>query len=140
MFIAMNRFKVRIGSETDFETVWKNRDSQLSDVPGFESFHLLRGATNEDEAIRSMHPTQSGAARRISLAGPGPNSFAMRIATPGKTSRYILGRPSLKVSLPFSANRLPYRHFSTWVRRNGTETKGEHDCHLPSPSKTLIYV
>ncbi|MRN44804.1 antibiotic biosynthesis monooxygenase [Brucella sp. 09RB8913] len=49
MFIAMNRFKVRIGSETDFETVWKNRDSQLSDVPGFESFHLLRGVTNEDE-------------------------------------------------------------------------------------------
>ncbi|EFM55625.1 antibiotic biosynthesis monooxygenase [Brucella sp. BO3] len=49
MFIAMNRFKVCIGSETDFETVWKNRDSQISDVPGFESFHLLRGVTNEDE-------------------------------------------------------------------------------------------
>ncbi|ENR00393.1 hypothetical protein H721_02628 [Brucella ovis IntaBari-2006-46-332] len=140
MFIAMNRFKVRIGSETDFETVWKNRDSQLSDcrVSRVSIFCVVQ--PTKMRAIRSMHPTQSGAARRISLAGPGPNSFAMRIATPGKTSRYILGRPSLKVSLPFSANRLPYRHFSTWVRRNGTETKGEHDCRLPSPSKTLIYV
>ncbi|MBQ0707413.1 MULTISPECIES: antibiotic biosynthesis monooxygenase [unclassified Ochrobactrum] len=49
MFIAMNRFKVRVGSEADFETVWKNRDSRLSELPGFESFHLLRGATNEEE-------------------------------------------------------------------------------------------
>ena len=49
MFIAMNRFKVRVGSEADFETVWKNRDSKLSELPGFESFHLLRGATNDEE-------------------------------------------------------------------------------------------
>ncbi len=51
MFIAMNRFKVRIGAETDFETVWKNRNSSLAQLPGFESFHLLRGATNEDEGF-----------------------------------------------------------------------------------------
>jgi len=49
MFIAMNRFKVLIGNEAEFETVWKNRDSQLAELPGFESFNLLRGATNEEE-------------------------------------------------------------------------------------------
>lgn len=49
MFVAMNRFKVRTGSEAEFEAIWKNRDSQLSELPGFESFHMLRGATNEEE-------------------------------------------------------------------------------------------
>jgi heme-degrading monooxygenase HmoA len=29
MFIAMNRFRVAKGSETDFEHVWLSRDSHL---------------------------------------------------------------------------------------------------------------
>ena len=41
MFIAMNRFKIVRGSETDFEGVWKSRDSHLDKVPGFLSFNLL---------------------------------------------------------------------------------------------------
>ena len=43
MFIAMNRFRVKRGSEEDFEKVWLNRDSQLTKVPGFIEFHLLKG-------------------------------------------------------------------------------------------------
>jgi heme-degrading monooxygenase HmoA len=49
MYIAMNRFKVRIGSEDAFETVWKNRNSSLAEMPGFIEFHLLRGPVNEEE-------------------------------------------------------------------------------------------
>lgn len=49
MFIAMNRFKVQAGYETEFENIWKNRDSSLAQMPGFKSFHLLRGPVNEDE-------------------------------------------------------------------------------------------
>ncbi|MBB3398406.1 MULTISPECIES: antibiotic biosynthesis monooxygenase [unclassified Rhizobium] len=49
MYIAMNRFKVAIGSEADFEEVWRNRDSSLSQVPGFVEFRLLRGKTNTQE-------------------------------------------------------------------------------------------
>ncbi|SFI72084.1 antibiotic biosynthesis monooxygenase family protein [Aerobium aerolatum] len=49
MYIAMNRFKVKIGLETDFEDVWRNRDSSLSSMKGFREFHLLRGATHEAE-------------------------------------------------------------------------------------------
>ena len=45
MYIAMNRFKVNEGREADFEAVWRERDSQLNEVPGFMEFHLLRGAT-----------------------------------------------------------------------------------------------
>lgn len=49
MYIAMNRFKVKLGSEQDFEETWKNRDSTLSEMAGFREFLLLRGPVNEDE-------------------------------------------------------------------------------------------
>ena len=55
MFIAMNRFKVIRGAETDFEEVWTRRDTRLRGVPGFLSFHLLRGAEHEDHALYSSH-------------------------------------------------------------------------------------
>ncbi len=55
MFIAMNRFKVLPGAETDFEEVWLNRDSQLKGVPGFVEFHLLRGPNKEDHVLYSSH-------------------------------------------------------------------------------------
>ena len=57
MYIAMNRFKVAIGSETSFEDVWRNRDSSLSQVSGFVEFRLLRGKANaeEDYTLFSSH-------------------------------------------------------------------------------------
>lgn len=48
-YIAMNRFKVKSGSESAFEKVWKDRDSSLSEMPGFIEFRLLRGPLNEEE-------------------------------------------------------------------------------------------
>ncbi|SCB60608.1 Heme-degrading monooxygenase HmoA [Rhizobium aethiopicum] len=48
MYIAMNRFKVVTGTERDFETVWRDRDSSLAEVPGFVEFHLLRGKASEE--------------------------------------------------------------------------------------------
>ena len=30
MFIAMNRFKVKLGEEKYFEDIWKNRDTPVS--------------------------------------------------------------------------------------------------------------
>ncbi|RMF82994.1 MAG: antibiotic biosynthesis monooxygenase [Nitrospirae bacterium] len=47
MFIAMNQFHVAAGRGAEFERRWRERDSHLEEVPGFVSFHLLRG---EDEA------------------------------------------------------------------------------------------
>ncbi|MBS7539828.1 antibiotic biosynthesis monooxygenase family protein [Ancylobacter lacus] len=55
MFLAMNRFKVRLGSEEDFERVWRERDSYLATVPGFVSFNLLRGATRDDHTLYASH-------------------------------------------------------------------------------------
>ena len=55
MFIAMNRFQVRAGKEEEFEAVWAGRDSHLAGVPGFESFHLLRGAGDEQGTLYATH-------------------------------------------------------------------------------------
>ncbi len=54
-FIAMNRFRVKKGSEHDFEQVWLNRDSQLQKVPGFVEFHLLKGPEADDHTLYASH-------------------------------------------------------------------------------------
>jgi heme-degrading monooxygenase HmoA len=55
MFIAMNRFRVKKGSEQDFEKVWLNRDSHLDKVPGFVEFHLLKGPEHDDYTLYASH-------------------------------------------------------------------------------------
>ncbi|MCB2099505.1 MAG: antibiotic biosynthesis monooxygenase [Rhodobacterales bacterium] len=55
MYIAMNRFPVRLGAEADFEAMWARRESHLDTVPGFLSFHLLRGPAAEDHVVYATH-------------------------------------------------------------------------------------
>jgi len=55
MFIAMNRFQISPGSEDTFETLWRNRESHLDDVPGFRDFHLLRGPSSETSTLYASH-------------------------------------------------------------------------------------
>ncbi len=55
MFIAMNRFKIALGSEQDFIDIWKNRETFLDTVPGFKSFNLLQGASTEEFTLFASH-------------------------------------------------------------------------------------
>jgi heme-degrading monooxygenase HmoA len=55
MYIAMNRFKVALGSEVDFEHMWKSRESHLHSVPGFVEFHLLKGPQRSDHVLYASH-------------------------------------------------------------------------------------
>ena len=55
MFIAMNRFQVVEGKEQAFINVWKSRDSYLDEVPGFTSFNLLKGVTDEGVTLFTSH-------------------------------------------------------------------------------------
>ena len=55
MFIAMNRFRVKRGTEDAFEKVWLSRDSYLERVPGFVEFHLLKGPEAEDHTLYASH-------------------------------------------------------------------------------------
>ncbi len=55
MFIAMNRFKVKLGDETYFEKIWKNRDTHLNEVPGFKKFNLIKSESNEEYTLYASH-------------------------------------------------------------------------------------
>ena len=55
MFIAMNRFKVAKGQEAQFEEIWRSRDSRLGEVPGFESFKMLKGDEADDHTLYVSH-------------------------------------------------------------------------------------
>lgn len=55
MFIAMNRFKIALGSEGAFIDIWESRETYLDEVPGFKRFELLQGSTSEDYTLFASH-------------------------------------------------------------------------------------
>ncbi|WP_028294341.1 antibiotic biosynthesis monooxygenase family protein [Oceanobacter kriegii] len=55
MYIAMNRFKIKPGCEEDFIEIWRSRDTYLDEVPGFKSFNLLQGASNDEYTLFTSH-------------------------------------------------------------------------------------
>ena len=59
MYIAMNRFKIVLGKEKDFENIWKNRNSHLDDVEGFINFNLIKGKEEKDYTLYASHSTWS---------------------------------------------------------------------------------
>jgi heme-degrading monooxygenase HmoA len=62
MFVAMNRFRIHPGRESEFVEIWRTRDSHLDGVPGFREFHLLRGASNEEFTLFASHSIWESAA------------------------------------------------------------------------------
>lgn len=55
MYIAMNRFRIIRGKEDSFEAVWKNRETHLEGVPGFNEFRLLKGPEQDDHTLYASH-------------------------------------------------------------------------------------
>lgn len=55
MFIAMNRFRIALGREQDFEEIWRKRESHLDEMPGFREFHLLRGPSDDEASLYASH-------------------------------------------------------------------------------------
>lgn len=55
MYVAMNRFKISPGREEEFESIWRNRETYLDNVPGFREFHLLRGPRQDDHTLFASH-------------------------------------------------------------------------------------
>ena len=51
----MNRFKIVIGKEDEFETVWKSRETHLESVKGFKKFNLIKGDTNKEFSLYISH-------------------------------------------------------------------------------------
>lgn len=55
MYHALNRFSVAPGQEDAFETIWRERNSLLDQVPGFVDFCLLKGVPAEDHVPYISH-------------------------------------------------------------------------------------
>ena len=51
----MNRFRIAPGFEEGFEKIWRERDSHLEGVPGFRSFHLLKGPATDEHVLYASH-------------------------------------------------------------------------------------
>ena len=62
MFIAMNRFKIAKGRESEFTDIWRQRDTYLASVPGFKEFHLLQGPETDEYTLFASHSVWSSRA------------------------------------------------------------------------------
>ncbi len=51
----MNRFKIVVGKEIQFENVWKGRETYLEQVKGFKKFNLVKGETKDDHTLYASH-------------------------------------------------------------------------------------
>jgi len=94
MFIAMNRFKVPPAAAAAFEEVWTSRDSHLRDVPGFVSFHLLRGPEREEHVLYSSHTIWRG--REEFEAWTRSDAFRLAHRDAGQTKPLYLGHPEFE--------------------------------------------
>ena len=94
MFIAMNRFRVKRGSEEAFEQVWLNRDSQLTKVPGFVEFHLLKGPEHEDHTLYSSHSVWANQA--AFTAWTQSEAFRAAHRSAGDNKPLYLGHPQFE--------------------------------------------
>ena len=94
MFIAMNRFKVTLGKEGEFENVWRQRESRLNEVPGFKSFHLLRGPELDDHTLFPSHTTWEDKATFD--AWTHSDAFKQVHAQAGQTKGLYLGHPNFE--------------------------------------------
>ena len=51
----MNRFKISLGREDDFEEIWRNRETHLEGVKGFRQFNLIKGSSNDGYTLYASH-------------------------------------------------------------------------------------
>lgn len=94
MFIAMNRFKIKLGKEDQFEKIWKSRDSYLDNVDGFIEFNLLRSTSNEKYTLFASHSVWKSAEHFKNWT----KSDAFRLAhkSAGSVKDIYLGHPEFE--------------------------------------------
>ncbi|MFT4099527.1 MAG: antibiotic biosynthesis monooxygenase [Burkholderiaceae bacterium] len=94
MYIATNRFRITLGREADFVEVWRQRDSHLTEVPGFKQFHLLRGPSDEESTLFVSHSTWESA--EAFQAWTRSEAFRAAHAGAGQQRGLYLGHPQFE--------------------------------------------
>ena len=94
MFIAMNRFKILIGKEKEFENIWKSRDTFLDKVPGFKDFNLIKGKSNEEYTLYASHSIWDSEESFINWTKS--EEFRMAHKNAGNNKDLYLGHPEFE--------------------------------------------
>tara|TARA_B100000900_G_C20249731_1_gene581455 strand:- start:328 stop:630 length:303 start_codon:yes stop_codon:yes gene_type:complete len=94
MYIAMNRFKIVLGRENDFENIWKQRDSHLEGVQGFKNFHLVKGKKEKSHTLYASHSIWQSEADFINWTKS--EAFRKAHKGAGEHSDVYLGHPEFE--------------------------------------------
>ena len=94
MYIAMNRFRIVLGRENEFENIWKNRDTHLEGVSGFINFNLVKGDTDEECTLYASHSTWKSEEDFISWTKS--ESFRKAHKDAGSNKDLYLGNPQFE--------------------------------------------
>jgi heme-degrading monooxygenase HmoA len=94
MFIAMNRFRIAPGREAEFIEIWRQRDSHLAGVPGFQKFNLLQGPKTPEASIFVSHSTWDSA--EVFEAWTRSEAFRAAHANAGTKRDIYLGPPQFE--------------------------------------------
>ena len=90
----MNRFKIILGKEDDFENVWKTRETFLDDVNGFISFNLLRGDSTDEYTLYSSHSIWQS--KEHFIAWTKSEAFRKAHKNAGENKPLYLGHPEFE--------------------------------------------
>ncbi|WP_210395804.1 antibiotic biosynthesis monooxygenase family protein [Motiliproteus sediminis] len=94
MYIAMNRFRICRGREAEFERIWQERDTYLSEVPGFKSFQLLKGPEAADHTLYASHSVWES--YQAFMDWTRSDEFRMAHAQAGTSKELYLGPPQFE--------------------------------------------
>ena len=94
MYIAMNRFRIAPGREADFEEAWRQRESYLDTVDGFQDFRLLRGAPGDEATVFVSHSTWTS--QEAFRAWTESEAFAKAHRHARTPSGVLLGHPAFE--------------------------------------------
>ena len=94
MFIAMNRFKIKIGNEKEFENIWKNRETFLDKVVGFKSFNLVKGKTTDEFTLYASHSIWENEDHFINWTKS--EEFRLAHKSAGSNKKLYLGHPEFE--------------------------------------------
>ena len=94
MYIAMNRFKIKLGSESSFEDIWKNRETYLDKVEGFKKFNLIKSESNEEHTLYASHSVWESKDHFINWTKS--DSFRLAHKNAGDKRDIYLGHPQFE--------------------------------------------
>ena len=91
----MNRFQIALGFEDGFERLWRERESYLTNMPGFRSFALLKGPERDDHRLYASHTVWES--RAAFEAWTASENFRKAHAQRSAPKGTYLGHPHLEL-------------------------------------------